>query len=56
MAGCWPKLRLNRIAWTRSSPACSRSMRVNVPSSEPSSTKISSHEREPASSAVATRR
>ena len=32
MAGCWPKLRLKRTAWTRGSAACSRSTAANVPS------------------------
>ena len=43
MAGCWPKLRRKRTARTRSSPAWRRSSSANVPSVDPSSTKMSSH-------------
>ena len=42
MAGCWPKLRLNETTRTRGSAACRRSRMANVPSVEPSSTKITS--------------
>ena len=50
IAGCCPKLRLKRTARTRSSAACSRSSAANVPSVDPSSTKISSYGRPSASS------
>src|SRR5688500_5791554 len=43
MAGCWPKFRLNRTARTCPSPACRRSSTAQVPSEEPSSTKMSSY-------------
>src|SRR3954468_9319043 len=56
IAGCWPKLRLKRTARTRASLACRRSRAANVPSVEPSSTKISSNVRGPGSSVATVRR
>src|SRR4051812_40336831 len=56
IAGCWPALRRKRTPRTRASAACCRSTSAHVPSDEPSSTRMSSHDRPAPSSVSATRR
>ena len=55
IAACCPKFRLRRTARTRSSASWSRSSSANVPSVDPSSTKISSNVRAASSSVAAVR-
>src|SRR5207244_2946930 len=55
IAGCWPKFRLKRTARTRASNSRRRSIRLQVSSVEPASTKISSNVPGPGPSAAVDR-